>query len=597
MSKPFGSIFVPNEGPLDAKIAFIAEAPGSDEEKEGRLLIGASGNKWEIVLGRNGISRDTIFAGNLFNYRPENNKFERLVGQPELYACINTLYDYLREHKPTIICTMGNWPLYFFTGKKGKKPGTGILNWRGSIMTSNVVGLEDVKVIPTVHPAAILRSSSLYPIFDADIKRVIQDSAFPELRLPERKFIIAPKHDELLYWTEELLKADKLAVDIENVRNSSHIMCVGFASSAKLGVCIENSENDSITRDCLWRLLSSPIPKIFHFGTHDTEVLRANGYEVNNYWWDTIIGQHVMWPELPRSLAYLTSIYTREPYYKDEVKEEDSDTKSWSAKMDRPRLYRYNCKDICVTYEIQEAQAQEMKEGPKNWKQYFDFEMSELPMAHAIMQAGQLVDPERHKLLKVGVEMKWAEMQAGLNVLCGGAKINPRSHTQVKRLLYEVLKLPKHYRKDAKGGGSKLTSEENALVALITYCKDRLNNVSRATAVTDWKRKLLIVKLVIVIRQLGKLWSSYLNVKLSEDGRLRSRIKIPGAETGRLSAEKYHDGTGVNAQTFPRGGIELTDEELAKVKELIDRELGVPADLAAEEEEVEEEEDDELASA
>lgn len=590
MSEPFGRIYVPNEGPPDAKIAFVAEAPGGDEEKEGRLLIGASGNKWETCLGRNGIPRASIFAANLFNWRPDGNKFEKLLGHPKLYESINALYAYFREHKPNVICTMGNWPTYFFTGKKGKKIGTGILNWRGSILNSNVAGLEDVKVIPTVHPAAILRKSALYPVFDMDIKRVLTDGAFPELRLPERTFVIAPKHAELIAYTEQLLKAEYLSIDIENVKNSSHIMCVGVASSPDFGVCIEYDERDSTTRDCLFRLLDSDIPKILHFSTHDTEVLRVNGFPVRNVFWDTIIAQHVMWPELPRSLAYLTSIYTREPYYKDEAKEEDSDTKSWSAKMDRPKLYRYNCKDITVTYEVALRQMEEMKEGAKNWRHFFDFEMSELPAAHSIMQAGQLVDSERHRLLKVAVEMKWVEMQAGLNVLCGGAKINPRSHTQTKTLLYDVLKLPKHYKKGV-GGESKLTSEENALVALIAFCKDRVNSTSRPQVVAEWKRKLLIVKLIILIRGMGKMWSSYLNTRISEDGRSRSRYKIPGAETGRYAAEKYHDGTGVNAQTFPRGGVELTDEEEKKVKELIARDAGVPADLVTDEEEDEPEED------
>jgi len=592
VNNPFGSIYVPDEGPEDAKIVFIAEAPGADEEKEGRLLIGASGNKWETVLGRNGVPRDSVRACNLFHYRPDGNKFAKLLGHPALYESINGLLDYLRSHKPNVICTMGNWATFFLTGKKGKKAGTGILNWRGSILNSSVKGLEDVKVIPTVHPAAILRSPVLYPIFDMDIKRVIADSHFPELKLPEREYIIAPKNDELLAWTNELLKGPKLAVDIENIKNSYKMHCVGFSNSPKLGVCIEWSD-DAFTRDCLLRLLASDIPKVFHFGTHDIPILEANGLEVREVYWDNFIAQHVMWPELPRSHAYLTSIYTREPYYKDEVREEDSDTKAWSANMDRGKLYRYNCKDDATEYEVQEEQEKEMKDSPhsKNWKRYFDFEMKSLRGVFAITKAGQLVDQERLRFIKVAVEMKWAEMQAGLNVMCGGAKVNPRSHTQIKRLLYDVLKLPKHFRRGSDGEAA-LTSEENALVALIAFCKDKVNTSVRQATITEWQRKLIICKLVILIRGMAKMWSSYLNMRISDDGRCRSKYKVGGAETGRYAAEKNHDGTGVNAQTFPRGGVELTEEEEIKVRELIARDLGVPADLAAEiEEDIEEDED------
>lgn len=555
------NVQVPDEGDENAKVLFVGESPGVDEEKEGRPFIGASGNLLETCLGRNGIQRSTVRLANLCHYRPEGNKFELLLGTPQLATGIKELVDYIRLHKESInvICPLGNWPLWFLTGKRGKEQGTGITRWRGSILSCSVEGLEDVKVIPTFHPAAVLRERVMYPIFDMDIKRVFSDSQFKEKRLPERKFVIAPKGDELEYWTQELLKADKLAVDIENVKNSRHLLCVGFASSPQLGVCIEYNEHDPFCRDAISRLLLSNIPKLFHFGTHDTEVLRLNGYEVNNYFWDTIIAQHVMWPELPRALAYITSVYTREPYYKDEVSEDDPDTKAWSPKVNRAKLYAYNCKDTTCTFECHLEQEKEINEGPKGWRKFFDFEMEELEAAHTIMQAGIYVDQERRKKISKACDYKYAEMQGYLNRLVG-AEINARSHVQVKSVLYEGLGLPKKFKRD-KDGKNKLTSDENALVALIILCKEKIDTLSQAKPLAEWRRKFLILKFIIMIRGLLKLKSSYIDIGISDDGRLRGRFKVPGAETGRWAAEKYIDGTGCGPQTFPRGGIELTEAE------------------------------------
>lgn len=565
-------IRVSDEGPIGAEVLFVGEAPGAEEEKEGRPFIGYSGNILTNVLLRNGFRREEVRLANLCHYRPPGNKFEALLDTPQLAEGVKELYAYIREHRPRLIVPLGNWPMFFITGrgklstKKGKSVVSGIMNYRGSILQTHpkVLGNSDgnanpIKAIPTVHPAAVLRDRTLYPTFDQDIARVHRDSAFPDLQLPERRFILAPKHDELEYWTNELLHADKLAVDIENVKASSRLLCVGFAPSPELGVCIAYNENDATVRDALERLLSSSIPKIFHFGTHDTELLRLNGYTVNNYAWDTMIAQHVMWPELPRSLAYITSINTREPYYKDMVKEEDSDTKAWSAKINREVLHAYNCRDVCVTIENQIVQEKEIASGPKAWRKFFDFEMKLLAPAHAIMQEGLPVDLKRRSVLASAVDKEIAEEQLTLNRLVG-VPINVNSTPQVQTLLYEALKLPKRHKRSKDG--PKLTADEDALLASAALCKEKIDSLTRREAINEWKRKLAIVRLIILVRGGRKMKSSYLDTPLSPDGRARSRVKVAATETARWAMEKYVDGTGLNAQTFPRGEVNVPEESL-----------------------------------
>lgn len=123
------SIYVPDEGPEDAKILFVGEAPGAVEEAGGIPGItdklsprpfhpDAEGGKiLTSVLGRNGIQRSDVRFTNLCHYRPRDNKFGYLLNSPQLQAGIKELCGYLQTHRPKVICALGNWPMYFQIGR------------------------------------------------------------------------------------------------------------------------------------------------------------------------------------------------------------------------------------------------------------------------------------------------------------------------------------------------------------------------------------------------------------------------------------------------------------------------------------------------
>lgn len=555
MTANVGTKYIPNEGPPDAKILFIGEAGGSTEENglppdyKPRPFIGDSGNLLTTCLMRNAIPRESAMLMNLSHYRPQDNKFEYLLDSPQLAEGIAEINEYIANNKPVVICPLGNWPMYFMTGKHGKKPGSGILNWRGSILTHPATG---TKVIPTVHPAYVLRDRKLYPIFDQDIKRVVTESEFRELRLPQREYIVAPTPDRIEYYIKLLSEAEVLSVDIETFGPT--LACVGFSPSPELGICIVY-DNSPITRDAIQRILSSPSRKIFHFGTFDTEYLNIQGFSVNNYHWDTMVAQHVMWAELPKALKYLTSVHTREPYYKDEGKESlGEDKKSWGARTDRTKLWIYNCKDVCVTREIYDVQVAEMKDGPPEWDRFMKFEMEELEVASSITRAGLLVDQERRALLQQAVVHRLIKNQSLLERLTyeGFKATSPK---QVQGILYTVLNLPVRRKRNGK-----VTADEDALFSLIALCKEKINSLKKKETIAEWQRKFLVLKMIMLVRGDRKMLSSYILARCSSDGRMRSTQKVPAAETSRWAAEKYVDGSGVNSQTFPREAIEIPDD-------------------------------------
>ncbi|HEC64062.1 MAG TPA: hypothetical protein ENI23_02070 [bacterium] len=563
--------FVPNIGPSNAKIACIGEGPGEYEEKYKIPFHpdAPAGEMLTNVLQRNALFRDEVWLGNLTHYRPHiTNKF--ILARPEdVESGVAGLAQNLARIRPNVIAAMGAWPLWYLTGKcgyeRGKpKPGTGIENYRGSILPCILPGCEGLKVIATYHPSYVARNRTKYPIFDIDIARIKGDSKFPELNLPKLTMTIDPRGEQLKDCVDKIIKSGLVAADIEAIKHTTHILCYGFAISPEEAICIVNRAHSFEFKWAVDKILSSGVKLIWHNGPYDQIISEANGFKIKNYFWDTMVAQHVMQPEMPRSLAYITSVNTREPYYKDETKG-DEDTKSWTYKWwsipeNRKKVYRYNCKDDARTFENYLVQKKEFGSGPRGWIPTFEFEMSEIPVGVRISQAGMLRDEKKHRELKAALLYIWADFQSALNNLVG-RKTNTNSSKQMCILLYDELGL-KEKRKRDKNGKWVRTADEDALVSLVGEAKEQYDNRVQKSVKERWLKALVICKLTMKIRGVRKVLSSYVNVEISEDGRARGFVKITGAETGRWSMSKYYDNTGIPMQTVPRDPVELEDESV-----------------------------------
>lgn len=571
-----GSRRVPNEGPLDARIYICGEAPGVDEVSEGRPFVGVSGQLLRNCVGRAGLAEDEIRFANLCQFRPDDNKFPLLLGSSELEAGIQELARDISIHRPNVIAALGNWPLYYLTGKSGKKgKGTGIGKWRGSILPCILPGCEGVKVVAGFHPAYVVRQRGDYPIFDADIKRVKEESAFPELNVPTYQFVIDPRGDQLAGWVNYLCASEYLAVDIETIKKSLHLLCISFSPNPGTAIVIPYNHSDFNRRDAVAQILASPAKKVFHNGgAFDIPILEGMyDLHVENYYWDTMVGQHVMWVELPKSLDYLCSIYTRQPYYKTAGRAEiPDDAKGWSEKFDRQALYEYNGTDTCVTAKAFEEQQKELLSGPPEWKKVFDFEMEQHVPAAAISKTGMLIDEDRRQQLKKILEFKWALFQFILDGLTG-YKTNVNSTKALPRILYDKDKMGLPVRKNRDGS---LTTDEDAIVSLISFVKDKIQKLKPGgNAVGYWKVRQEVLKLILLIRGIRKLLSSYINIQISDDHRARSVYKPTGTDTGRWAASKYLDGTGLNSQTYSREFIDIPHfENKPELQEILNRIMG-----------------------
>lgn len=346
---------VPGVGPEDAKIMFVGEAPGRNEEIEGEPFVGRSGELLTRYLGRLGLRRSDVRLENLCKYRPSGNKFHHLLDSEELELGLEELKESIERIRPNVIVALGNWPLYYLTdiGERTKNKAKGITKKRGSVTECTMV--EGLKVLPTYHPAYIIRPQGFKwnPVFFTDLEKVKRISAYQEIREPEFESLIDPPGDILEQTVREMCEAEWLAIDIETFEGNV-VSCFGVADSAHRGLCI-TYQNETGWHHAE-RILASPAKKIFQFGSFDVMFLhRFYGFETQNYAFDTFIAAASLMPAFPRGLDFLSSLYTDFRYYKEE-------RKIWKESGDMQTLWEYNVKDCIATYIIAMKQMAELRE-------------------------------------------------------------------------------------------------------------------------------------------------------------------------------------------------------------------------------------------
>ncbi len=95
---------VPGEGPLNAEIMFIGEAPGRNEDQQGRPFVGPAGKLLEELLAEIGLAREDVWIGNVVKCRPPDNRDPR---PEEIAACAGYLQRQIDVLEPKMIATLG----------------------------------------------------------------------------------------------------------------------------------------------------------------------------------------------------------------------------------------------------------------------------------------------------------------------------------------------------------------------------------------------------------------------------------------------------------------------------------------------------------
>ncbi|RLF09575.1 MAG: uracil-DNA glycosylase [Thermoprotei archaeon] len=142
---------VVGEGSLDPKIMFIGEAPGRNEDLQGRPFIGAAGKLLTELLRGIGLTRDDVYITNVLKCRPPGNRDPL---PEEVEACTPYLDEQVKLLRPRIIVTLGRFSTFYAFSRAGLTF-TSMVKVRGKIFKSQLLGLR-VSLMPTYHPAAAL---------------------------------------------------------------------------------------------------------------------------------------------------------------------------------------------------------------------------------------------------------------------------------------------------------------------------------------------------------------------------------------------------------------------------------------------------------
>jgi DNA polymerase len=167
---------VPGEGNWKSRIMLIGEAPGFNEDEQGRPFVGRAGKLLEEFLSSIGKRREDFFITNVVKCRPPNN---RQPEEEEIKICTSLYLDKQIELiKPKLIVCLGNVSANYIFKKFGLKFES-MNKQHGKVFSVSNLFIQ-AKIIATYHPAAILRNQNLMPIAKADweiIKEVIDSSS------------------------------------------------------------------------------------------------------------------------------------------------------------------------------------------------------------------------------------------------------------------------------------------------------------------------------------------------------------------------------------------------------------------------------------
>lgn len=201
-------------GPVPAKVMIVGEAPGPNEVRAGEPFVGVSGKELTNMLHDAGIMRTECFITSVARVQPPGNKIDKFyikntpklrIPGDEIHYGMEMLKAEIERVQPNVIIAFGDTALWALTGQRG------ITKWRGSVVECTLV--EGYKVVPTYHPAAVLRKWDWRFIAVQDLRRAEKESHYREIKYPDYKFIVRPSFDTVMRTLDKLLE---MADDIEN---------------------------------------------------------------------------------------------------------------------------------------------------------------------------------------------------------------------------------------------------------------------------------------------------------------------------------------------------------------------------------------------
>jgi DNA polymerase I - 3''-5'' exonuclease and polymerase domains len=242
-------------------------------------------------------------------------------------------------------------------------------------------------------------------------------------------------------------------------------------------------------------------------------------------------------------LAFITSQYTDQHYYKD-------DGRNWTPALGEEKFWQYNCLDVMVTFEAAMKMKLEL-EKTGLWKTYVEMYQEELEHNLRMEWNGVALDVERRQAAGVTMLAEIAEISQAIKAEVGYDRVvakrdwktakapvgvlNLSSPKQMQYFLYEQRRHKPVYKVDKRTKQRKITTD-----------KDALNSLAR---------KDPVIYKIIKMKQIQDLKNDIIDQPLDAEGRMHFHVKTGGTNGTRKSTAESILGSGFNAQNLPRQGI------------------------------------------
>lgn len=547
----YHEIYVPSCGPRNAEIALVGEAPGEKEAYRGEPFVGPSGQLMDQSLGQI-TDKEQWFKTNAVACWPSDKQKPSPVA---IRACHNRLMSDLADNDPGLIVSLGASAIQSLRNDLKVK----ITKVRGRPFEVELPNGKTKTVVPTYHPAHILRQGSMWTDFKRDLELVgdILDDAVQEPQ-PEPTVHILGSVEQVVKALDWISTTQtEVAYDIESdVRirqirfDSDPITCIAFSwGEGAEAISIPQEYLDTDQVKAAIRSLFSSLNICFEAqnGKYDAQNLRMNkDFRIHaRVDFDTMLTHYSLDERKGvHDLKQMAMLYEGAPDYEVIIKEQlreihaekmkayskrrreakkagveftEEKPVTFYGEVDRNLLYRYCGYDAAYTRRL-----------ARRFKRMVEAQDLQKINAHLIRINEHVMQMEEHGVLIDGEyrtelghtireELDRIEMQIQEFTWDG---FNPNATRQVAKALFAddwcALIPPK---------GTRKTQDGNYSTA-----KDVLAALSGEHPLVD---------LLISWRMLKKLESSYVSNLLSfvyPDGRVRTVIRIIGTVTGRLSS-------------------------------------------------------------
>lgn len=510
-------------------LAIVGEAPGASEARRGKPFVGDSGILLRETLRALGQDPDEIYFTNAVIRHPPGNKTPTMT---PIRACNHRLMEELAQVAPTKILTCGGVALTAVSQAGRVLPVTKL---RGRAQWVDVGGHTSL-LVPTIHPAAVLRDPNMFPDFMYDLEKWLRvEAPMPD---PEVETIICHSRRNVRGMLEMLEAASVVSCDLETYGFnpfSDDLISIGFGAIAEDGAGLSVIVPEGIlplVRGDLWNWMTAPKRNlVFHNAKFDLQFL--NRYFDAPLPDETHVGDtmllHYLVDERPigRYLGHGLKDLARTRY---DVEDYAWDFEAFYAteksERDYNGLYHYQGLDCYFTIRLffdllEEVAAEQRDDGSEWFDPLYVHSQILVPGAQAFALAeyhGTYIDRPFFEHLGQRLEHRLERRLAALKVWAsedaGMADFNPGSPIQVQQLAYEVYRFP--------GRGDGVDREH--LEAMIRQ-RPRTRAAKVLQHIINWRND----------KKVADTYVTGLLEKVDTDGRIRPDFQLAGTATGRLS--------------------------------------------------------------